>query len=609
MYKPLTFSPSGNAASSITTTFATGGINKRDYAQLLDTKFAIEIKNYLVQADGRLVKREGRTSEFTVAGGAAVTMLVKWSSTLWIYGYDNNVAVHDDTADTETVVKADFTTTDAFSCIKYGDYAFVCNGGDKIGRISKTLDYDAQTGNFAVGLVVTGGTSGATAIVLEDSDSGTTGTLTLGEISGTFANDEALTDSSTGAAVVNGTLGYTFTSITDAPKAKHLYIAGSRIFAGNLSGDIVESSQGNEATIVWATADDGTNPPFTDWTTVAVAGQPTPSEPSAARLRNAGAVQGFGSIGSQVIAVYDSGKLGFRIESVNVDTVGLVQEQAIDFQKIDFGGERGMASTPKGIFYCNEGGVFQMISGGSTNVPFSEQESNISLLLGTDLIDDLSFVASDIIYDPKRNNVMITCREDSSTNNLVLVYDLDNASWVKFTGWNINRFMLVNDIIYGADSTATTIYKLFDGESDNTVPIDTEYLQELPIGNFTERKDLELFYIQGQLSESSEITIAFDVYDKEGEIVHNKATFDWAASGDEGLFAGYGSASWGATPFGGDIENNALTSDFSGASLRIKNFQRLRIHITSNDSVPHQINLFQARVVNKGSIRRRNLNT
>lgn len=67
-----------------------------------------------------------------------------------------------------------------------------------------TLAYDAQTGNFTVGATLTGGTSGATAIIQADSDSGATGTLTLESVSGTFQDNEAITDDSGGAAVANG---------------------------------------------------------------------------------------------------------------------------------------------------------------------------------------------------------------------------------------------------------------------------------------------------------------------------------------------------------------------------------------------------------------------
>lgn len=70
----------------------------------------------------------------------------------------------------------------------------------------KTLAYDAQTGNFTLGLTITGGTSGATAVIVKDTDSGTTGTLTLKTISGTFSDNEIITDTSTGSATVNGTL-------------------------------------------------------------------------------------------------------------------------------------------------------------------------------------------------------------------------------------------------------------------------------------------------------------------------------------------------------------------------------------------------------------------
>ena len=69
-----------------------------------------------------------------------------------------------------------------------------------------TLAYDGQTGNFTVGLRVTGTTTGATGIVAADADSGATGTLSLVNVVGTFQDNEAITDTSTGAATVNGTI-------------------------------------------------------------------------------------------------------------------------------------------------------------------------------------------------------------------------------------------------------------------------------------------------------------------------------------------------------------------------------------------------------------------
>lgn len=68
---------------------------------------------------------------------------------------------------------------------------------------SNALPFDAKTGNFTAGLVVTGGTSGATATIVAVDDNGTTGTLIVKGISGTFQNDETITDSSTGSATSN----------------------------------------------------------------------------------------------------------------------------------------------------------------------------------------------------------------------------------------------------------------------------------------------------------------------------------------------------------------------------------------------------------------------
>jgi hypothetical protein len=73
-------------------------------------------------------------------------------------------------------------------------------------RPGSALAYDAQTANFTVGLVITGATSGATARITADSDSGGTGTLTVKDIIGVFLDNEIITDTSTGSATVNGTL-------------------------------------------------------------------------------------------------------------------------------------------------------------------------------------------------------------------------------------------------------------------------------------------------------------------------------------------------------------------------------------------------------------------
>lgn len=82
-------------------------------------------------------------------------------------------------------------------------------------RAPSTLAYDAQTGNFTLGLVLTGGTSGATGRIIADSDSGATGTLTLHTISGIFVDNETITDGAGGSALANGALVAGSVSILD----------------------------------------------------------------------------------------------------------------------------------------------------------------------------------------------------------------------------------------------------------------------------------------------------------------------------------------------------------------------------------------------------------
>lgn len=74
------------------------------------------------------------------------------------------------------------------------------------GRVGASLAYDTQSANFTVGQVLTGATSGATARITADSDSGTTGTLTIQDIVGTFVDNEIITDPLGGSALANGAI-------------------------------------------------------------------------------------------------------------------------------------------------------------------------------------------------------------------------------------------------------------------------------------------------------------------------------------------------------------------------------------------------------------------
>lgn len=122
-------------------------------------------------------------------------------------------------------------------------------------RPGSQLAYKAQTGNFTLGLMLTGGTSGATGRIIADTDGGITGTLVLKEIVGTFIDNEPITDSSTGAATCNGVLtpqnaallGST-TSVQAAVETVAGFAADFAVNAGNVEVDVTGAAA---TTIDW----------------------------------------------------------------------------------------------------------------------------------------------------------------------------------------------------------------------------------------------------------------------------------------------------------------------------------------------------------------------
>lgn len=595
MYRQLNTQASVPSESSLVSLMAKKGENIRDLPQLLGPEFAQKIFNYIVTTDGGLIKRKGLEALNTPVGTDPGTLLEKWTDDIYIYAYDNNVYAWTKSTSTATAIKTDFTTSDPFSGQRYGDYFFVCNGGDKIGRISFTLDYDAQSANFNVGSILTGGTSGATAIILEDSDSGATGTLTLGSISGTFQDNEAITDdgAAPGSATSDGIVSFTYTEITNAPKAKILKVFGPRLYAGNLSDD--------ESAVQYSGVDDGTNPPFNTWAE-------TTDNTSGGRVfyRRGGAVKAIEKLADAIIVFQENGKFGFRI--TQLDSAGTLKKiEETDFEREDFGGSIATTTTDQGIFYVNESGLWQMVSLGRQDIPLDDQEFQTTVLLGKEYFDNVDIENSTIVYDPKQKYIFFSIGKDSDKNNQVIGYNTELKAISRITGWTINRFMEDNGEIYGISASSDKIYQCFVGGDDDGNDIFTEYEQELRTGNLETRQMLLGFYIQGRLSPSTTLDIAFDIYDREGNYVANKTTWQWSPEVPTGDLTGWGDTPWGG-PWGGDNDSATLVDAFDGCRPFIRNYQRLVIRITSNDKADHEINWFSIQSKVKAYIRRRGIN-
>lgn len=256
----LPFDPSGEYDCFIEhfrETSATSSVNSTtalqraiDYCEAIGSgtfgqggKIGLKAREYTLSdtdADGYCVTVQ-KSMTIEGAGPNSTTFYINSATDTMFYVGAGDAAILADTSNTATVDKVIFrgiqfsnvdTDTPTGTCAVLADRAVVeCHecrflnfyrsitllGNPEGCRISNCdivagsnaaprLDYDAQTGNFTVGLTITGGTSGATAVISADTDSGTTGTLTLTSVSGLFEDNETITDTSTGSATTNGLL-------------------------------------------------------------------------------------------------------------------------------------------------------------------------------------------------------------------------------------------------------------------------------------------------------------------------------------------------------------------------------------------------------------------
>lgn len=140
-------------------------------------------------------------------GGANDTQIIEWCEFMNRYLYPKFAAINPNDYLTNQIIKTVIGTSayalpSAWRDLKTGGI-FETKTGSDFGAIS----FDAQTVNFStIGQTITGGTSGATGTLSSFTDYGTTGTLVLASVSGTFQDNETLTGSTEGSATSNGTL-------------------------------------------------------------------------------------------------------------------------------------------------------------------------------------------------------------------------------------------------------------------------------------------------------------------------------------------------------------------------------------------------------------------
>jgi hypothetical protein len=163
------------------------------------------------------------------------------------------------------------------------------------------------------------------------------------------------------------------------------------------------------------------------------------------------------------------------------------------------------------------------------------------------------------------------------------------------------------DNFYMASASAITVYKILEGYSDDGANIETNYEQELNMGDLTTAQQLLGCYVQGRLSPSSEITISFDVYNRRGIKAEDKLSLLWKVDTSSTSSDGYGGASWASSAWGGNSDESGLTECFDGIRKPINDYQRIILKMTEISQTYYEVIYFRALTRQKAPIRRRTL--
>jgi len=446
---------------------------------------------------------------------------------------------------------------------------------------------------FTANNKITGATTGATAIILEQTDSGATGSFVLGSILGTFNGSEVVTDTGTGRAVMTTSVTIGITQVTNAPKADVFIIIGKRAALLGLAT--------NKAGGVYSNADTGSNPVWTNWTTGT--GYNDPGDFS---NRNGGDCLDGTLIGNIVFVGQENGWFAFTIDQYSDADGNSLKKDAEVATGTDFPVFR-CVMTNVGMIVASTAGIFRLVSLGQPNIPYSDQWEGLTEDLGEDYFTDVNWDDVDIMYDNSRGFIYTTLGKDSDNNNLVLSVkatlsgtesDVKTGATSFFTGWNVLNFMVTQEgIIYGTSAIDGIRHQLFVGQKDVQKTIHTEYLQELNFA-LTDTFNLEQFMTKIEMSGASLVTISFDTFDETGYYEARRRTYQFRPrhdyTDDE---AAWGSAPWGSAGWGGGSTVSGLIPTKRGRLVKLRQLTRVWLRYESDDACEHIINYFSARAL------------
>ena len=537
------------------------------------TQGTLKLEGFIKEGEGKFQKSKGHQYIKTI-GSDIITLIEPFFGDWWVVAYGTTVALYYSDTGTVTTVKTDFTTSDPYTGGAYVEKFYLCNGGDKIGYVQMKLSYDAQTADFTKGRTLTGATSGATALIYDDSDGGATGTLTLYNVQGEFIDNETITDDAGGSATANGALTGAYTALTNAPKAKIVRVGAERLYAGNITDDGTGAPKPNET---WVSASDSGSGIPDSWTEAVNIGNPY-------RIRRGG----IGEVKDVIInnevvfVIYEQGRGASKLV-FEADGSGGVDQRLEDvFFNTDFGGQQGAISTKHGIFYGTQNGVYLM-RGGSGNVV---DESNIMEGYSEAERAKYDFSDCDMVYLPVSELLIVTCRKNSGSNNATLLYDIRDGVLSERTGWTFKRISkdYTGNTLLATDSYTGKIAEYLSGYDDDGKDVFCKWEKDFDFGDIKQVKSMQELTINGKLGTNSLVRIEIDVWDEDHNITQNKFVYEWTLD-TNGMAGqnGYNEMGYNATAYNGQTIQEA-TGHFN--ACYIPRFTKIRVRVKESSMLP-----------------------
>lgn len=349
------------------------------------------------------------------------------------------------------------------------------------GTITHSLAFDGQTVNFStIGQVITGGTSGAHGVFLSQVDAGATGTLRLTGVVGAFQDNELITGASNGSAAANGVATVFDDGLFKDNEAITDPITGAAVANGTLASystivitgvDSADLSQVNAYRSRLYFVESGT---FSAWYL------PVDSlGGAAAELSLRGIFQKGGSLLFMATWSLDAGD-GVDDKAVFVTTEG----EAAVFEGSYPGGDdwslvgRYELAPPMGKNCTMKAGGDLLIATREGIIPISaaitKDVAALSLSAVTKAIEPEwkkeVLARSDLPWEmlkwPSYNMAIIALPTEGQLSPYCFVVNVQTGAWTKYTGWDTRCLGLFAEWAYFGTSTGTVMKAESSGADD-----------------------------------------------------------------------------------------------------------------------------------------------